>query len=181
MVLFDTDFLLFLLSDNPGSVLDPLSKKPVEAVKEKIEYLISRLSASGQKIIVTTPSLSELLCFAFDDPQQVLTSLTGNYRFRIEAFDTIAAIEAAVMTADAIARKDKKAGLRASWQKVKVDRQIVAIAKTRKVDAVYSNDHDIRALAERENLTVHSVWSLSNPPPRQTEMDTEGDASSTTK
>jgi hypothetical protein len=49
--------------------------------------------------------------------------------FYVVPFDTLAAIELAVMTRNALAAGDKRAGSKESWAKVKFDRQIAAIAR----------------------------------------------------
>jgi predicted nucleic acid-binding protein len=167
MVLFDSDFLCFLLLDDPGVIAHPRTRKPVERAKEKIEHLISSLAARREKVILPTPALSEILCLAADHAHEVLAALTGTYRFQLAAFDVMAAVEAAMATAKAIAKRDKKGGSKSTWAKVKFDRQIVAIAKTRGVAEIYSNDEDIRRFAKKEGMKVISVWDLPDPPPEQ--------------
>ena len=167
MVLFDCDFLSFLFRDNPGVICDPGTRKPVERVKEKIEHLIRTLGAKREKIVVPTPALSEILCLAGKDAHEVLAALTNTYGFELAAFDVMAAVEAAIATGNALAKRDKKGGAKSTWAKVKFDRQIIAIAKVRGVSVIYSNDEDIRKSAKREGMTVLSVWNLPEPPPEQ--------------
>ena len=49
-------------------------------------------------------------------------------------------------------------------QKIKVDRQIVAIAKQRGCSAIYSNDRDIKNLADEANIAVIGIERLPLPP-----------------
>ena len=167
MVLFDSAFLYFLFHDNPGDVLDPRTGKPVERTKEKVEHLIADLGARREKIVIPTPALSEVLCLSGNDAHKVLAALTGAYGFELAAFDVMAAVEAAIATASAVARRDKKGGSKGTWAKVKFDRQIIAIAKVREVSVIYSNDDDIRSFARKEGMRVISVWDLPDPPPKQ--------------
>jgi hypothetical protein len=55
----------------------------------------------------------------------------------------------------------------ATWAKVKFDRQIVAIAKTKGVTAIYSNDSDIHRICKQENIPCFGVWDLPDPPAKQ--------------
>ena len=58
-----------------------------------------------------------------------------------------AAIETAAATLAAVGRGDKRSGLADSpWQKLKIDRQIVAIAKSRGIRVIYSTDGDMAVL-----------------------------------
>lgn len=74
------------------------------------------------------------------------------------------------MTRAAIERSDKRAGLVATWAKVKFDRQIVAIAKVFNATMIYTDDSDVRALAAAENIPVTGVAELPLPPPK-TQME----------
>ena len=60
--------------------------------------------------------------------------------FEVRPFDTLAAIELAQMTREAIASGDKKLGEGAPYQKIKLDRQIAAIAKVAGARALYTDD-----------------------------------------
>ena len=48
--------------------------------------------------------------------------------------------------------------------KVKVDRQIVAIAKVHEVDELYSDDEDVRRIGESVGVRVKGVADLPLPP-----------------
>jgi len=50
------------------------------------------------------------------------------------------------------------------WQKVKYDRQIVAISRAHNVHTIYSNDNDIRVIAEDIGIKVVPCWELALPP-----------------
>ena len=68
------------------------------------------------------------------------------------------------MTRDAIRAGDKKDGSASSWQKVKIDRQIIAIARVRSVERIYSDDKGVAAFAAKIGLTVVPTWSMPLPP-----------------
>ena len=167
MVLFDCDFLCFLCHDNPGVVLSPTTRKPVEKAPEKIKNLLNHLEAKRKKIIIPTPALSEFLCITANNAHEILDVLTNTYGFELAAFDTMAAVEAAIATSSAVAKGAKKGGSKSTWAKVKFDRQIIAIAKTRGVSTIYSNDDDVRRYAKKDGMEVIPLWSLPEPPPDQ--------------
>jgi predicted nucleic acid-binding protein len=122
MVVFDTTILLFILNENtPASV---------PRARERVEYLIDRLSGDGEKIIIPTPVLRECLVHAGAAGPAYLTLIRKNSVFRIASFDERAAVEAAVRTHDARRRGQKKGGNpQASKTKIKFDRQIVAVCR----------------------------------------------------
>jgi hypothetical protein len=115
---------------------------------------------------VPTPALSETLVRAGNAAAQTIVDiLTRKAVFRVESFDTRAAIEVAAMLRaelQASRRRDIKAG--ESWAKVKFDRQIVAIAAVNAATHIYSDDRDIKTLAARVNIPVTTVAELPLPP-----------------
>jgi len=171
MVLFDCDSLCFLFCDNPGKIIDPSTRKSVERPKEKIEYLIKVLASKREKIVLPTPALNEILCLAGNDAHEVLAALTNTYGFELAAFDVRAAVEAAIITRNALAKGNKTRGSKSTWAKLKFDRQIIAIAKSRGVSVIYANDADIHRFAKKEELEVISVRDLPDPPLEQSYLD----------
>ncbi len=144
--------------------------KPVDRVPERLEYLVESLVAARATIIIPAPALSEFLVLAGTDAPLYLAELTNNAVFVVEPFDLRAAVEAAESQTRALAAGDKKAGATGSWQKVKVDRQIVAIAKVHGVDELYTEDEDVRRLAEFDGIPVKSVRDLPLPPADQPDL-----------
>ena len=67
-------------------------------------------------------------------------------------------------TVTAIAGGDKRAGSSAPWQKVKVDRQIVAIGVVGRASTIYADDQDVVRLAKVAGLATVSSWELPLPP-----------------
>ena len=68
------------------------------------------------------------------------------------------------MTWAAIADGDKREGLSSSWNKIKFDRQIVAIAKVAKVSTIYSDDKNLGKIAEAQGIDVITFRELPLPP-----------------
>lgn len=186
MVVFDATILLLLLRPNAGRPVDS-NGDPIPDIQERLNYLIQRLEATKTRIIIPTPVLSEVLVHAGAAGPDTLETLTRSTVFKIEPFDTKAAVEAALMTKAAIDHGDKRGGVAAAWAKVKFDRQIVAIGKVFNVTMIYSDDADVRALAEAENIPVTSLAGLPlapqtsqmemqlAPPTEQADLIEEGD------
>jgi hypothetical protein len=72
------------------------------------------------------------------------------------------------MTRAALEQGDKRGGVDAPWNKIKFDRQIVAVAKVAGVTAIYSDDRQLRAFAEQQGLRVMGLADL--PLPREPEL-----------
>ena len=157
-VAFDTVIL--------GAYLHPRARYPklVDFVPERLAYLVAELQAANATIIIPTPALSEFLAFAASDGPAYLAVLANSRVFNVEPFDQRAAVEAAASQAKAMIDGDKRGGATGSWQKVKVDWQIAAIAKVHRVDELYSEDNDVRKLAMSLGILVKGVADLPLPP-----------------
>jgi len=157
MVVFDASILLFVFDENTPS--------SVPRARERVEYLIDRLSEAGEKIIVPTPALSECLVHAGLAGPEYLVILGKQSCFRVASFDERAAVEAAVRTFHARQRGQRKGGNpEASKAKIKFDRQIVAIATVEAATAVYSDDSDVRGYAIEAGLEAYGLSDLPLPP-----------------
>ncbi len=99
-------------------------------------------------------------------------------RFKIAEFDIRAAVEVAAMTRDAIRAGDKKDGSPSPWQKIKIDRQIIAIARVQGVRIIYSDDGGIADFAKKVDISVVQTWMMPLPPedPQQTLFPASDDA-----
>ena len=96
MVVFDSAVLLLFV--------DPNAKSDIDQAAKRIGYLIETLTADGERIIIPTPVLSEILVHAGTGLQGYLDALTGSAAFRIAPFDQKAAIECALAIKDALER-----------------------------------------------------------------------------
>ena len=68
------------------------------------------------------------------------------------------------MTASAIEGGDKRDGIGATWTEVKFDRQIVAVAKVKKISTIYSDDKILKKFAAAQGILVIGVGELPMPP-----------------
>ncbi len=111
---------------------------------------------------------------ASDKISDLLTKLNPYACFRIEAFDSAAAVELAVRTAQAVAAGNKREGApgETPWSKVKFDRQIVAVAIVDKASEIISDDPHLKAIGERWGIKLTSVEDLPPPhPPSRNPQD----------
>jgi predicted nucleic acid-binding protein len=161
---FDATFIMPLLRPEVGFPPDSAGK-PIEKAKERLAYLVEGLERSATRIVIPTPALSEILVRAGTrGSQQIVETLDKSRIFKIEPFDTLAAIEVATMTREALDEGDKRKGLEATWAKVKYDRQIVAIAKVHGATVIYSDDRDVAVLGAKAGLQVIGFSELPLPP-----------------
>ena len=165
MVVIDTTIAMLLfrrdvpqrLTDSKGNVIDHADAR--------VAHLVKTLDALETKIVIPTPVLSELLVrVTAQERQQILEQLNKHAVFRVEPFETKAAVEVAIMTHGALSAGDKKGGVNASWQKVKFDRQIVAIAKTVQSSVIYTDDRDIETIAKAVSIPTLGLADLELPP-----------------
>ncbi|MGH7084528.1 MAG: type II toxin-antitoxin system VapC family toxin, partial [Acetobacteraceae bacterium] len=165
MVVFDASILLFVFDENTPS--------SAPRAKERVEYLIDRLSEAGEKIIIPTPALSECLVHTGPAGAEYLTAISKQSCFRVASFDERAAVEAAVRTYNARQRGQRKGGNPdASKTKIKFDRQIAAIATVEGATAVYSDDSDVRGYAVEAGMEAYQLSDLPLPPENpQTAME----------
>lgn len=114
---------------------------------------------------------SEFLVIADEAGPDYVAEIDGRSGFEIVSFDGKAAIEAAASQRRALLAGNKKLDLKGSRQCVKVDRQIVAVAKTQKAERIYTSDADIQKLAgEVPGLTPIMLWDLPEPPIEETPL-----------
>ena len=136
---------------------------PVDRVPDRLEHLVDFLEAACDDHRPDA-RVERVLVLAASDTAAYVEELTSSALFVVEPFDLKAAIEAAESQRRAIDAGRKKSGATGPWQKMKVDRQIVAIAKVHGVDELYSDDDDVRRLADADGVTVRGVADLPLPP-----------------
>jgi hypothetical protein len=156
-VVFDSSFLL--LTQNPDA------NASVDHAAEKIAELIKNLNSQRATIILPTPVLSEVLVRAGPGGPDFIKQLQKAAAFKICDFDMAAAVELAEMNRIALASGDKRDGLSTNrpWQKIKLDRQILAISRVQRAEHLYIDDDDMIALALKLNFTVSRLSDLPFP------------------
>jgi hypothetical protein len=178
VVLLDSTFLLLVLYDGVAVPKDPETGKPFEKGRERVEYLIDSLSDSNVPILIPTPVLAEVLVRAGSSTAQLIAKIKQIPHFKIGNFDERAAIELAMLTGAALKPIKRNGPKPEPYQKVKFDRQIIAIAKVEGVTTIYSDDGGIVALGAVERVQVTGMAKLPMPPVKaQGELPLEGGSS----
>jgi hypothetical protein len=162
---FDAGMLSILIHPTATIPDDPLTGKALMLAKERIEYLVETLEQSRSTIILPTPAVAEFLVVV-DEAGISYLRLLGTYStFDIQPFDLRAAIECAESQRRAFAAGDKKSGAEGTFQKSKVDRQIVSVAKALAADVIYTTDKDVVNIAAFMGIKCVPIWKLPLPPP----------------
>lgn len=164
MVVIDSTMLLLLFRPAVRVPLDAAGK-PIAGPKERVDFLVDQLEKERTRIIVPTPALSEILVRAgASASQEIVEEVSKHAVFRLEPFDTRAAIELAAMGREDLEGPKRKRDAAATYAKLKFDRQIVAIAKVNQATVIYSDDEDLRAVAVRAGMKVIGLAELPLPP-----------------
>lgn len=153
------DASVLLLMFDP-EISAPLGQdgQQVDRCKERVDYLVERMSKSGGRLLIPTPVLSELLVGAGAAGPEWMARLRNKRAIQIVAFDELAAVECA-----ALARERAARGSTSPRAKAKFDEQIVAIARFHGATEIYSDDSDIRKLVSSE-MAVIGIAELPLPP-----------------
>ena len=173
MVVFDANFLAFLLQEDHPPIEHPRTKEKMGDMKRRIQHLLVGLQETKTKILIPTPALTEILTIFADKTGEIIRELEQSYGFEIVPFDTKSAIEAGMFFYSARKQGDKRGGSQRAWQRVKFDRQIVSIAKAHGATGVYSTDGEVLEMARQLNMEGIDIWDLRDPPPEQEDLNLE--------
>ena len=101
----------------------------------------------------------------------------------VAPFDRRAAFECSFLDKAAIGQGDKRGGRHEAWQRIKVDRQIVAVARVNGATLIVANDAGLRATATAAGMTARRVDELELPDSarQQSLLDPLGNPSPTRK
>jgi hypothetical protein len=163
IVALDATALTLLVNPGAEPPRDPSTGVPVTEAKGRIDQFIGQVDARKGTVLIPTPALAETLVRAGEAGPAVLDRINRSARFRLADFDQRAAVELAQMTREAIQSGDKRSGSDSPWQKVKYDRQIIAIARVHNASAIYADDSGIATFASAIGLNVIRTWELPLP------------------
>lgn len=131
--------------------------------RARIEHLFSLAEKAKSRIIIPMPAVAEYLVGADTAGIESFNRLERKSFVFIAPFDRASAFECALLDRAALGSGDKKDGSLAPWQKVKVDRQIVAIGKACGATLLISADDGVRNNALRVGMAAKSVQELELP------------------
>lgn len=109
------------------------------------------------------PVVAEYLVLADDAGIETFNKLERKAFIVLAPFDRVAAFECAAIDRAIRLNGDKKYGSDAPWQKIKVDRQNLAIGRARGATLVISGDGDVRKTALRIGIAAKTIAELNLP------------------
>lgn len=143
--------------------------------RARLDEFVSQMDKAKGQIVIPMPALAEFLAGADMAGLEYLDKLERKAYIEVAPFDRKAATECALLEAASHGRATqaaangksaaaaKKDGSNGSRQKVKVDRQIVAIAKACGARAIVSGDDGVRAAALRAGVQPMTIQELPLP------------------
>ena len=141
-------------------LVDFFNRKLTGDRRAKLDELVATLEKSRTKIVIPTPALTEVLIRAGKAREEIHNALTRKSAFEIAPFDVKAAMECSLLLEEAWSGTEKRA---ITKTKFKFDWQIVAIAATRGVTTIYSDDGDVGKAAVRAGIRVVRINDLALP------------------
>lgn len=145
-------------------IISYITKKDTTADdRARMGYFIEEVEKSRSKIIFPMIAISEFLVGAENAGLAVLDELEKRACILVANFDRAAAQELARMERNALDAGDKRAGSKEPYQKIKVDRQIVAIGLAHGAKMIISRDNAVRNEATRLGLFAARIEDLELP------------------
>lgn len=131
--------------------------------RARLDHLLATIATSGGRIIIPTPALAVFLVGVDEAAAEWLNTLDKKRSVFVAPFDRRCAFECSLLDKAAMGIGDKRSGRKEPWQRIKVDRQIVAVAKVNQATILVTNDDGLRATATDAAITVHRVHELDVP------------------
>ncbi len=135
--------------------------------KSRIDYLLKRTEEYKSQLVIPMPALAEYLVRADEAALEILNLFEKKSCVYCAPFDRMAAYECALIDKLVIATGHKKNGQEAPYQKIKVDRQIVAIAKSLGVKLLITGDGGLRSTAQFAGIKSMLLQDLELPHQQQ--------------
>ena len=151
-VLVDANFII--------AYANPKTSKDNRA---RIEYFLERAEKAKCKVVFPMPAIAEYLVGADLAGVDFLNRLDKKACLIMADFNRAAAFELSQIDRAALNTGDKKDETVAPWQKIKIDRQIVAIGKSLGARLVISADNSVRNNALRVGMDALAIEELELP------------------
>ena len=173
--LFDAGFIHILFDDRARLPRDEKGNPIVDRAQERIDFLVQTISDRRDKIILPSPALTEFMLLSVDRYRDYLAIIRRKAVFEIAGYDEPESIELVEHWLKFGDGKKPKARAPETWAKLKYDRQIAAIDKTRRVECIYSTDGDLEKYAHDLNIKFCNVIHLPLPPTEQQHLPFEAE------
>lgn len=131
--------------------------------RARIDHFLASVDKAKAKLIIPMPAVAEYLVGADTAGVDMLNQLDRKACVVLAPFDRAAAFECALIDRAALGAGDKKDGSSSPWQKIKIDRQIVATGKAYGATLVISADVSLRANALRVGMDAKTIQDLDLP------------------
>lgn len=159
---FDNTMLSILLNPDGNIPNDPATNAPVAEARARAEAVVQQLQKARRKIILPAPACAELLTAIGPEAQQYLNIVGRSRVFDVGNFDARCAAELALLNRGEFQQHDNK-NKAEPYQKRKVDRQIIAIAKVYGVSEIYTDDDGLAKRARMCGITPISIAEVPIP------------------
>ncbi len=126
----------------------------------RIQYFIERAEKARSKIVFPMVCIAEFLVGADLAGITFLKTLEKKACIFMADFNMAAAYELSLIDRAAIGAGDKKDESEENWQKIKIDRQLVATGKSLGAQLVISNDRGVRNNALRIGMQALGIQEL---------------------
>lgn len=138
-IAIDATTLSILLNPAARVPIDPATGQPLDLARERLVGFIAQAEKERRKLIIPTPVTAELLTAIGPTSADYIRVVNRKAVFEVRSFDEVAAVELAFLNRDVFGALDHKNGLE-PWQKMKVDRQIIAVAKVADCEKILTED-----------------------------------------
>ena len=162
-IVIDTNVLVQIMQNQRSTDLrNPENGEIVDRPFERALALVDHVDAVGGLVVLPAPVLSEYL-FGIDKTafQAHLDVINSVKSIEVAAFDQVAAIECAMLVTDA---EQRLMDPNATKAKLRVDRQILAIAVAAGVSEIWTHDIGLTKKAASMGLSVKSLSDIGPPP-----------------
>ena len=166
MIIFDSNFVLTLLRQIKNGPTDKTTGRPLEFHTERVQGYFQALDTKKEVIGIPAPVIAELGIKGTATVHELVALLSKSARFRFLPFDAMAAIECAAIAREAVQSGNKRAGAadpEINWNKLKFDRQILAIAIVNRATTVCTWDENLMRLCKDHAIGTVSIFDLAVP------------------
>lgn len=153
VIVVDSNFIISYITEKNTSADD----------RARMNYFIEEVEKSKSKIIFPMIAISEFLVYAENAGLAVLDELEKKSCILVANFDRSAAQELARMERNAMDAGGKRAKSEEPYQKIKVDRQIVATGLAHGAKMIISGDKAVCNEAKRHGLHAARIEDLELP------------------
>lgn len=165
-VVIDNHILVHLMKDPKGAALtDPSTGNVIDRIPERAASLLEYINVERGRLYIPAPVLTEyLIGIARKNQHTHLNDMNNLSCVQIMPFDEMAAYECAQMVDDQ-ELKAIESDASATKAKLRVDRQVLAIALAVGADELWTHDHNLMSKSNSLGMRVKSLADIL--PPRQ--------------